>query len=90
VGAGEAILALAAVLLAASVEVAAWRLRATLGALLALAGLAGALGSTAMRLTGGIDDAGPPLLVSAAFIAMAAGLLAIGRLFDRLLGREPD
>ena len=82
----DVVVAIAAVVPAVAVAIAAWRLRAALAALLAVAGLAGALASVGLRIAGALQDVTAPLLASTVVVGMAAGLLAIGHVFNRLLG----
>ena len=85
----ELVAAVAATALGLAVLTMAWRIRSPLTGALALLGSLGAAASFALAAVSARDVA-ELLVLSAAVIAMAGALLAIGRLFNRLLGPEPD
>ena len=76
-------------LIAAALVADAWRLRAALAGVVAASAVLGAL-VTLIVAVSDTGDASAPLIVCGVLTATSAVLLAIGRLFNRLLGAEPD
>lgn len=84
----ETALAAAVMTMGVAVSVAAWRITAVLTGVLALFGTVGAAVSAATAVAG--SAATTPLVLAAACVLIAAGLLSIGYVFNHLLGPEPD